>query len=72
MSANGFRWPWSKEVDQARDEASRAAQKVAVDTVRNREIEQKAERAMQVTAQLRKHHQENGFTRLLKLSMGAR
>lgn len=65
-----MRWPWSKELDEARSQAREAAEEYAYSTQHRIDAEQEKQAATKVTRALRHQLDRNGWTELLQKSMG--
>lgn len=67
-----MRWPWSKELDEARAGAAQAHREAMEAQRRRIEAQRKAEQARRTATKLRAHLEANGWTELLTEAWGKR
>ncbi|MGF7124022.1 DUF7620 family protein [Rhodococcus sp. BE178] len=65
-----MRWPWSKDVDEARQQAVEAAEGHAHAERKLRQVEIESEEAKKVARVLRNELERNGYTELLRQAWG--
>lgn len=65
-----MKWPWSKEVEHAQEQAKEAAEGHAHSIQLRQEVEAEREKAVQVNRVLRRELERNGFTDLMLEAWG--
>lgn len=65
-----MRWPWSKQIEEAHEEATRAQRAASQAAARKIEVEQEMVQVRKEARVLRSELEANGFTELLRQAMG--
>lgn len=65
-----MRWPWSKQVDEAREQAVQAAEATAQARQQAEEVEHELQEAKRLARSIKHELEQNGWTELLRQAWG--